>query len=145
MNRELKEVVNWFKCNKLSLNATKTSTNLMFFGTPHQINNITNDNHIYLDGRKLTRVYEAKFLGITLDHNLTWRSHINSICKTCCRNIGVLNKLKHFLPKPNMYQLYYTLILPFLTYGILLWGNANRNRLDRIVKLQKKSCKDYYK
>ena len=139
MNRELKEVVNWFKCNKLSLNATKT--NLMFFGTPHQTNNITNDNHIYLDGCKLTRVYEAKFLGITLDHNLTWRSHINSICKTCCRNIGVLNKLKHFLPKPNMYQLYCTLILPFLTYGILLWGNANRNSLDRIVKLQKRAVR----
>ena len=107
----------------------------------HQTKNITNDNHIYFDGCKLTRVYEAKFLGITLDHNLTWRSHINSICKTCCRNIGVLNKLKHFLPKPNMYQLYCTLILPFLTYGILLWGNANRNSLDRIVKLQKRAVR----
>ena len=93
----LKEVVNWFKCNKLSLNATKT--NLMFVGTPHQTKNITNDNHIYLDGCKLTRVYEAKFLGITLDHNLTWRSHINSICKTCCRNIGVLKQTQTFLTK----------------------------------------------
>ena len=40
-----------------------------------------------------------------------------------------------------MYQLYCTLILPFLTYGILLWGNANRNSLDRIVKLQKRAVR----
>ena len=64
MNRELKEIVNWFKCNKLSLNASKT--NLMFIGTPHQTSNISDGHHIFLDGCKLTRVHEAKFLGITL-------------------------------------------------------------------------------
>ena len=138
MNEELIEVSNWFKANKLSLNAAKT--NLMFIGTQHQLNNIS-DCNIFLDGCKLTRVQDAKFLGITLDENLTWRSHINTVCKICSRNIGVLNKLKLFLPKPALYQLYCTLILPYLSYGIVLWGTAYKTDLDRLVKLQKRAVR----
>ena len=95
INTELKEVCNWFKCNKLSLNASKT--NLMFIGTPHQTKQINDCRHIYLDGCKLTCVTEAKFLGIIIDSNLTWIPHINSISKKCSKNLGVLNKIKHFL------------------------------------------------
>ena len=113
----------------------------MFIGTPHQTSNITNDHHIFLDGCKLNRVYNAKFLGITLDDNLTWRSHINNVCKLCSRSIGVLNKLKLFLPKPSLYKLYCTLILPYLTYGIILWGTACKVDLNRLVKLQKRAVR----
>ena len=114
----MKEVCNWFKCNKLSLNAAKT--NLMFIGTSYQTNQIDDKRSIYLDGCKLTRVTEAKFLGITLDSNLTWIPHINAISKKCSKNLGVLNKVKHFLPETAMYHLYCTPILPYLNYGILL-------------------------
>ena len=105
INSELGEVSNWFKCNKLSLNAAKT--NLMFLGTVHQTTKMTaNTTDIYLDGCKLTRVPNAKFLGITIDENLNWKAHISNICKTCSRNLGVLNKLKQFLPNNSLYQLY---------------------------------------
>ena len=139
VNFELKEIVNWFKCNKLSLNASKT--NLMFIGTQHQTKNISDDHQIFLDKCKLTRVADAKFLGITLDENLTWRSHINNVCKRCSRNIGVLNKVKLFLPKPSLHKLYCTLILPYLTYGILLWGTASNVDLNRLVRLQKRAIR----
>ena len=46
------------------LNAKK-----MFLGTRFQINNINENYEIYLDGCKLARVEEAKFLGITIDEN----------------------------------------------------------------------------
>ena len=72
VNNELKEVCNWFKANKLSLNAKKT--NLMFLGTRFQTNNMNENFEIYLDGCKLARVEEAKFLGITIDENLTWKN-----------------------------------------------------------------------
>ena len=83
---ELKEVCNWFKCNKLSLNAAKT--NLMFIGTSYQTNQIDDKRFIYLDGCKLTRVTGAKFLGITLDSNLTWTPHINAISRKCSKNLS---------------------------------------------------------
>ena len=122
VNCELKEVCNWFKCNKLSLNTAKT--NLMFIGTSYPTNQINDKRSIYLDGCKLTQATEAKFLGITLDSNLPWIPHINAVSKKCSKNLGVMNKVKYFLPKTVMYQLYCTLTLPDLKYGILLWGSA---------------------
>jgi len=139
MNEELVEIVNWFRCNKLSLNAAKT--NFMILGTPHQTKNIIHDTQIILDGCKLVRVNSAKFLGITIDENITWKPHIDNVSKICSKNIGVLNKLKCYLPKSSLYKLYCTLILPYLSYGIILWGSANKDCLNRILKLQKRAVR----
>ena len=42
INEELKEVSNWFKANKLSVNASKT--NYMILGTPHMTSGKSSDN-----------------------------------------------------------------------------------------------------
>ena len=140
LNVELREVCNWFKANKLSLNAKKT--NLMYLGTSHQTRNIDDSkNCIYLDGVKLDRVHEAKFLGLLIDENITWKKQISSVCKTCSRNIGVMNKVKHFLPKQAMYHLYCSMVLCYLNYGILLWGNSCKEYLSKVLRLQKRALR----
>ena len=87
INKELEEVNNWFKANKLSVNASKT--NCMVLGTPHKTSK-TNDVNIILDGVTLERVNTTKFLGVIIDDNLTWKHHIDGLTKTICRNCGVL-------------------------------------------------------
>ena len=44
-----------------------------------------------------------------------------------------MKQLKHFLPANIMKTLYNSLILPHISYGIILWGKE----LKRINKLQK--------
>ena len=51
------------------------------------------------------------------------------------KKLGLWNKVKHFLPETAMYQLYCTLILPYLVYGILLWESAYKH-VDKILKIQ---------
>ena len=57
------------------------------------------------------------------------------------KNLGVFNKVKHFLPETAMFQLYCTLILPYLNYGILLWGSAYKKHVDKILKIQKRAIR----
>ena len=64
--------------------------------------------------------------------------HINNICAIVSRNIGVIHKLKTFFPQGILCTLYNTLILPYLTYGILAWGNCGVGQTNRILRLQKK-------
>ena len=91
INEELKEVSNWFKANKLSVNASKT--NYMILGTPHMTSRKTSDNsNIVLNDT----ILETKFLGVLIDECLTWKNHIDCISKTISRNIGVMNKLTLF-------------------------------------------------
>jgi hypothetical protein len=144
INKELGEVSNWFKANKLSINASKT--NYMLLGTPQMVSKkdkSTNDHStkpeigITLDDTKLERVEKTKFLGVTIDENLSWKCHIDGISKTISRNIGIINKLKHFIPERILYSLYCTLIIPYVNYGILIWGNTCKTYLEKILKLQK--------
>ena len=67
--------------------------------------------NIKLDGVSLNRVSSTKLLGVIIDKNLTWRNNINAISKTL-KKIGMLTKLKHFVPENILYSVYCTLILP---------------------------------
>ena len=54
INTELKEVTNWFKSNKLSVNASKT--NIMIMGTTHQTSKPENSIKVILNNVELSRV-----------------------------------------------------------------------------------------
>ena len=96
---------------------------------------------IIFDDTPLECVSEIKFLGVTVDNKLSWKPHVLNICKTISRNIGIINKLKTFLPLSSLLMLYSSLILPILNYGILAWGNTRNSSLDKICTLQKKSLR----
>ena len=120
----------------------------MVLGTPQMTkysNNVadTNDESdvpntsVILDGTELSRVKTTKFLGLTIDENLTWKYYIDNITKTISCNICVMNKIKQFVPEGILYSLYCSLILPYINYGILVWGSTCKTYIDKILKLQK--------
>ena len=63
INKELSEVSNWFKTNKLSVNATKT--NYMIMDTP-KITPMIYQTDVILDDTILDRVTKTKFLGVII-------------------------------------------------------------------------------
>ena len=93
--------------------------------------------NVKLDCVSLNRVSSTKFLGVIIDENLTWKNPIDAISKTISRNIGMLTKLKRFVPENILYSLYCTLIFPYINYGVLKWDNTCKIYLDKIFKLQK--------
>ena len=60
----------------------------------------------------------VKYLGILIDSNLSWKSYIDRICKKIKRSVGMLSKLRYYVPLKILANLYYTLIYPFLTYMV---------------------------
>ena len=97
----------------------------MILGTPHMTSRKTSDNsNIALNDTILERVKVTKFLGALINGCLTWKNHGDCISKTISRNIGVMNKLKHSIQNCILRTLYCTLILPYINYGILIWGNT---------------------
>ena len=57
----------------------------------------------------IERVYVFNFLGLIMDEHLNWKSHVENISNKCSKTIGILNKLKYFLPltvKLILYKLF---------------------------------------
>lgn len=42
----------------------------------------------------------TKLLGITIDDNLTFESHIRNISNDISKSIGIIHRIKSYLPKP---------------------------------------------
>ena len=54
----------------------------MFMGTSKQNSSVDNENvNIYLDGCKLSRVHDSKFLVIIIDENLLWKYKLTLYAK----------------------------------------------------------------
>ena len=96
---------------------------------------------IQLGSDYIERVTSCKFLGVIVDENLTWKNHINLIANKLSKIIGILCKARKFLNKSALLNLYYALFYPHILYCNNIWGNASKQDLWRIFKLQKMSIR----
>jgi hypothetical protein len=138
INTELVKLLDWFRSNKLSLNAKKTK--YLIFGNKNKACLETNFN-ISIDNSCLERVTHTKFLGVFVDENLNWKYHVSQISIKVSRNIGVLNRIKYLLSQDVLLSLYYTTIHPYLLYCNIVWGGASLTALDKLILLQKRAIR----
>ena len=78
-----------------------------------------------------------KYVGIHLDENLSFQSHIEQIELKVSRNLGIIYSAKKSIPINMKLILYNALIKPYMEYGIELWGSAKVKQLKKINKLNK--------
>ena len=69
----------------------------------------------------------VKYLGVLIDHNISWKYHIDSIVTKLIKMLGYLQSM------------YKSLINPYLTYGLAAWGQACKTYLNKILILQKRA------
>lgn len=135
VEREMEKLKIWFDANKLSLNLEKTKC--MIFGNRRKEGEVLlSINHVIIE-----RVSELRFLGVILDENFTWKSHITHVKKKVAKSIFILNKLKYVLKSQVMRMLYFTLIHPYLCYCAEVWGNTYKTRLNQLCTLQKRAVR----
>ena len=133
-NIDFQKVLHWCTANKLTINAEKT--NYMIFKTARKQMHLT--GNIEIGGRPLQRVSSSTYLGISLDQDCNWKSHIKKVVKSISPKVGIISQIRHYVPKNILILLYNSLILPHINYCIELWGNTFTTFLEPIFLLQKK-------
>ena len=63
-------------------------------------------------------------IGVLLDSNLGWKFQINNVALKISRTFGVVALLRHIVPRTTLLNIYQSLILPYLTYCLVAWGQA---------------------
>ena len=81
---------------------------------------------------------ETVFCCVILDEHLLWESRILSISRKISKSIGIIYKSSFCHPKTSLRSLYYSLVYPYLTYCVSVWGSTYQSNLNRIIILQKK-------
>ena len=134
VNKELRLVKKWLDANKLSLNIDKTSY-IIFYSSSI---NVPSGSDIKIGKKYIKRVKFVKFLGLLLDEHLSWKYHLSELSKKLARTCGTFFKIRNLLPLDVLFCLYNALFLPFLQYGLIVWGQTYASYIDPIFKLQNK-------
>ena len=136
VNDELQKINEWFISNKLSLNVKKTKYS--FFHKPSKKDDIPLVlPKLNINNSEIARTESIKFLGVLLDENLSWKTHIKYIENKISKNIGILFKARPFLNKKSLLSLYYSYIHSYINYGSVSWGSTCRTNLKKINSQQK--------
>ena len=77
-------------------------------------------------------VNKSRPLGVTVDDRLTWSPHLSEVKKSFTNKLNLLRKSK-FLPKSVLEQFYFSVILPSITYGLVIWANGSDSELFRSI------------
>ena len=131
INEELGNILNYCAANMLSINFKKT--NYMIIASPKKKNStsITTCN--------IEQTSQIIYLGVFIDEHLKWDAQLPQINNKLTKHVGVLFKLRHYMPINALKQLYYTLIFPYLNYGLTSWGTACQTKLSKI-KVSQNNC-----
>jgi hypothetical protein len=81
-------------------------------------------NDSILDG-----IDSFKYLGVTIQQNLTWSEHIDNISKKFNQCLGLICCIKFLLPIQARLTLHNSLALPLLDYSDIVWGDKNNSTL----------------
>ena len=137
LNNELVNIHTWLSANKLSLNIDKS--NFVIFHPPQR--KLPFNVSLSLNGININQEYSIRYLGIIIDSNLSWKNQVSYIVNKIKRNIGILSKLHYYVNLDILVNLYYALVYPFLTYGLISWGNTYSSTIQPLFILQKRAIR----
>ena len=110
--------------NSLSLNKTKTKT--LIFGTAAGANQAKQ----FVPNSQV--VTSAKYLGLEIDHKLSFKEHANQLLKKTAKNVPLPYQLKKFLPSSALFRAYKSFIQSIYQYDILVYGTADKKVTEKI-------------
>ena len=136
VNYNLKNLSNWLKANKISLNVGKTEL-VLFTSSKKQLDC---DLKIKLNRERLYETDSVKYLGIQIDKRLSWKQQINHVAVKLNKANAMLSKLRHTLDIKTLRSVYYAMLESHLCRASLVWAQ-NTNSVKRLHLLQKKSLR----
>ena len=134
------QVLSWANLNKMTIHPEKTK--YMIITTRQKRQRLPPFNSkILIDGNPILRVSEIKYLGVIIDENLNWSSHIFELTNKLSKSVYQLARIKNFIDEKCRKAFYFSYIHARLEYGILLFGGTAACQLRPLISLQKRSMK----
>ena len=115
----LHELMTWITKNRLVLNSDKTC--VMVIGSRAYLKKIESFN-VFINATLLNRVHSTKCLGVLIDDELNWSSHVDKITKPTQRNISVIRRANIYLTQNSLKLLFNSLVLPHFDYCSAVWS-----------------------
>ena len=129
------KVLSWLHSNRLSLSIQKT------YYQAYANDDTSQNFSISVGSHELSHAVTVKYLGVLIDENLKFKSHVSKISGVISRQIGIIGRARYLLNAQLLMLLYNSLILPYLTYCACIWGSNYRTTLQPVIVAQKRAVR----
>lgn len=139
-------VIDWLRKNLLTLNLNKTRYMSFSIYNNNQPNSELSlkahscnrpDSNVDCDCYTLTPTNTIKYLGVTIDKNLNWKQHIETLKSRVRKLIPIFKRLRHLKDNRTSKIVYMTLCQSIISYGIPAWGGARKTSLIKLERTQR--------
>ena len=125
------------KVNKLTVNASKSPAIVL------SLKSLDNTPHfnVMMNQEKISCCSNLKYLGLFIDEHLDFRKHLTYMEAKLARAVGILYKCKECFSTKILRMLYFSLMYPHFTHGIIVWGSLFKCDVKKIEVLQNKAIR----
>ena len=98
-------------------------------------------SNYFIHGSMLRNVDSAKYLGITIAKNLSWKDHVNVITKKANSTLGFLRRNLRRCPQETKELAYNTYVRPTLEYASSVWDSDVKDQIASIERIQRRAAR----
>ena len=118
--------VNWCNQHQLHINTKKTLEMLV---DPRSVGD---QSTVTIHGTDIKQVTSFKYLGVYIDSDLSWHTHVADVCTRTHQCLHFLHRLRVFGVSKNIMLIFYrATIESILRYGITSWFGNQSNLKPR--------------
>ena len=100
-----------------------------------------NSRPYHMNDHILENVIEEKDLGVTVDHQLKFRTHTSAATKKANLILGLIKRSFSVKDKSTLSSLYLSMVRPRLEYGNIIWGPHFKQDMKAIERVQKRATR----
>ena len=138
LQKEIDNISCWSKSNHMTIHPDKTKAMLLTCRQKHQLNPLKIS--ITINNKAIELVDHHKVLGVIIDNDMRWESHINQMCSKVSRNLYLLFKLKPYIDLQNMKNFYHAHCLSHFNYCSTVWSKASDVLLKKANRLHRRAA-----
>jgi len=139
LQQSLLDVSDWCQHNSMVLNPSKTECMLLATRQKQQLH--PPPLSLSLNFQPLKQVSNHRLLGVTIDDQLSWHTHVENICKTISKNLYLLSKLTYFTDSPTRKLFYNAHIQSHIDYASTIWDGCSDACIKRLNSLHRRAAK----
>lgn len=129
----------WCQNNGLILNHSKTDL-LLFSPISTKLDFSL---LVRAQNKSLPQSQSVKFLGLQMDKNLSWDTHIECLTRKLASNNFAIVQIREYVNTETLKTFYYGCVYSVLSYCILCWGKSTG--IQKVFILQKRIIRSMFK
>ena len=135
----LNDVSTWCDQNRMVIHPHKTKCMVLTTRQKHQRRPLT--LNLTLGKTPVQQLREHRVLGVIIDEELKWQSHIDNVCKHVSKNLFLLNQLRHYVDSDALKIFFQAHLLSHINYASTVWSGASEVHLKKLNSPHRRAAK----